>query len=513
MRVKHYLYFSVIVLSAVAIFTSYSQIRMIDGDEGFYTSAVKLVSEGKVLYRDFFYLQGPLLPYIYSLFSLLTGHTLMAMRTLSVICGVLTVILWIIFLWKEYCHSREVVIAAIIVLVLNPYLISWSVTVKTYALCNLLITCFFISLYLAIRSGKSFWCLCAGFSLGLCASARLLYAPLAVLIALWVIVRSIKTRQGFRSLSQMAMICTGIIISSLPAIILFLKYPDAFMFNNVGYHNLRSSHPGSLFRIVHAVIYFIDTIVYSPYMILQFLLVITGVYSIFRINKNTFLEKQNIVYIKLTLGIAIVYILSSMVPIPLYRQYFTAPLTPFLFPMLTAGLLTISKKSKKLVFAICFLAFVLSGLQLYRETKEHSQEKVWQLQSYNDVSDYIKENTEPNDVVLSFWPGYVYESSRRYFPGLENHFALRISSKISDSEKEQYHIADKDKIFAAILDKTPESIIIGAWMKDFYINLNDEEIQYFKNILMANYRLAKKVGGVEIYHRRETNAFIPVINN
>jgi len=501
MKLIYFLYFSVIILSCIVILVGYGHIRTIDGDEGYYTTAARLVAEGNVPYRDFFYMQAPLLPYVYSLPTLLTGHSLMALRMLSVVCGVLTVILWAIFLWKEYSRTPSVAIVALIVLVLNPYLISWGVTVKTYALSNLLITCFFISLYFAIRSGKSIWYLCAGLSLGFCVSIRLLYAPIIGLVVLWIIIESIKTRHDFSKYSHVAMLFAGIILSLLPAIIIYLICPKAFVFNNIGYHNLRSSRPSNLYNVIFAVYFLMDTVVYSPYLLLQCSLAFTGAYTIFKANKDIFIAKQNITYVKLILGITIVFILSSMIPVPLYKQYFTAPHAPFLLPIVAVGLLTISKKSSRFMFVICLFAVLLSMLQVFREVREHSQKKVWYLSSYHEVSKYVEQNTTANDIVLSFWPGYVYESSRQYFPGLENHFALRVSSKISALERDSYHIPCKDKIFAAILDKSPKIVITGAWMKDFYRNLKDSEKKHFQEILEANYNLAKKVGGVKIYRR------------
>ncbi len=42
-------------------FLQISSSRLVAGDEGFYTLATKLVSQGRVPYKDFFYPQMPLL--------------------------------------------------------------------------------------------------------------------------------------------------------------------------------------------------------------------------------------------------------------------------------------------------------------------------------------------------------------------------------------------------------------------------------------------------------------------
>src|SRR5579872_3619535 len=58
----------------------YAAHRPIDGDEGFYTTAARLVWEGKTPYKDFFYQQAPLLPYLYSWVWAIHPHSLVAMR-------------------------------------------------------------------------------------------------------------------------------------------------------------------------------------------------------------------------------------------------------------------------------------------------------------------------------------------------------------------------------------------------------------------------------------------------
>ena len=62
------------VFAALAVFAaavlSFAAVWMggLNQDEGWYLYAANLVAEGKMLYRDFFYTQGPLMPIVYSAF-------------------------------------------------------------------------------------------------------------------------------------------------------------------------------------------------------------------------------------------------------------------------------------------------------------------------------------------------------------------------------------------------------------------------------------------------------------
>ena len=72
----------------------YAGVRLIDGDEGFYATAARLVWQGKTPYRDFFFQQAPLLPYLYSWIWAIYPDSLLAMRLLSAACGGIAVFLW-----------------------------------------------------------------------------------------------------------------------------------------------------------------------------------------------------------------------------------------------------------------------------------------------------------------------------------------------------------------------------------------------------------------------------------
>ena len=74
-----------VVLIQFGIFLTIARYRLIDGDEGFYLMASRLVFEHQLPYRDFFFTQMPLLPYVYGLWMQIAGTTWITGRVLSAI--------------------------------------------------------------------------------------------------------------------------------------------------------------------------------------------------------------------------------------------------------------------------------------------------------------------------------------------------------------------------------------------------------------------------------------------
>ena len=77
------LLFIPIFLLQTGFFLFVSQHRFIDGDEGFYLLASRLVMQHKAPYLDFFYTQAPLLPYVYAAWFRLTGISWFAARVFA----------------------------------------------------------------------------------------------------------------------------------------------------------------------------------------------------------------------------------------------------------------------------------------------------------------------------------------------------------------------------------------------------------------------------------------------
>jgi len=273
----------------------YATVRPIDGDEGFYTAA-RLVSEGKTPYRDFFYQQAPLLPYLYSWIWAVHPRSLVAMRLLSAACGGIAVFLWGICLVSVKRLPTKVAVAAFAAVLLNPYWVSWNGVVKTFAVANLLMTIATIFLYAALRSDRLKWYFAGGLALGTCVSVRSLYGLLIPSVLLWTLFREWRTSKPPypRTLTLLA----GEICGLLPMIVSFLHDPRAFIFNNIRYHSLDAGYMWLNGRIIEGYqsvghtlsVYFATVIVrllgFHPHFTIELGLAVVGGVSLLKLRKN-----------------------------------------------------------------------------------------------------------------------------------------------------------------------------------------------------------------------------------
>lgn len=111
-------------------------------DEGWYLYAAQLVGEGKMLYRDFFYTQGPAMPIIYAPFAWVwRGAGLLGARLLT--CGLgLLAILFAASLARLLVPEGKRALAGVMTFLLlgcNLYHIYYSSIPKTYALASLFV--------------------------------------------------------------------------------------------------------------------------------------------------------------------------------------------------------------------------------------------------------------------------------------------------------------------------------------------------------------------------------------
>jgi hypothetical protein len=198
----------------------------------------------------------------------------------------------------------------------------------------------------------------------------------------------------------------------------------------------------------------------------------------------------------------VVYLVTVLLPFPPYDQYFVSPLVPLLIPFVAEGLRITSQVGRKRIIALALAAPLLFTVEIGRETAQNSGHPVWQLSCYREVTRVIEANSRPDEVVMSFWPGFVFESGRLYFPNLENHFVYRIMNKISPDERAHYHVISKDQVMRAITGREINVLVVPQWIIEYYHDLSPREIEEFHKAVDANYSLISEIRGIAIYRRR-----------
>lgn len=215
-------------------------------DEGWYLYAAKQITEGRLLYRDFMFTQGPALPYIYGIFfPLIEKFGVEGGRLLTALFGLAATgcAAWLAARSVSK-HWKAVALCAFILTGVNVYQSYFTVIVKTYSLCAFFLTAGFVALsYTNSRRGATaaFW---GGFLLALAACTRLsagIVLPAAGLWLLW-------NRKKVFPLSWIAFGLGGGFILLVGLGIFFLLTPENTQFALFGYHAGRA--PGSLMQLV-----------------------------------------------------------------------------------------------------------------------------------------------------------------------------------------------------------------------------------------------------------------------
>ena len=178
-----------VLLSAANLF-----LGPLNQDEGWYLYAAKQVASGEILYRDFMFTQGPVLPVVYGvLFPIIGKLGVAGGRLITALFGLGSVGLaaWLAARSAKR-FSRTAALCALILAGVNVYQSYFTTIVKTYSLCAFFLTAGFVALSFA--NGKrgasgAFW---GGFLLALAACTRLSAGIALPIAGLWLIVNRKK---------------------------------------------------------------------------------------------------------------------------------------------------------------------------------------------------------------------------------------------------------------------------------------------------------------------------------
>jgi hypothetical protein len=414
---------------------------VVDNDEGYYGLAAKLTTQGEVPYRDFFYPQAPLLPYVYGAWMQVFGVSLEATRALSVIFALaLGALICQHAAWRF--GTIWVGAVAVAAFASTRLVSTWYSTTKTYALSTLLLFGAFMLLDRDAKERTPERWLAAGALLGLAIDVRVIFAATVPVFAflLW------RDRAAERSPAGHWV--AGLALGLVPSLILLIVAPSQFVFGNIGFHSVRSES-GLVGNLDQKFDIISDTLG-QPEFVALLLLSAIAIAVLLASRRPPPLA----FWLAAALGFA------SLLPTPTYAQYActTIPFLIFtaleLVPPIRAQLARPgSARYRNWALAgvgLLTLAFVIEGAR--------GIERAHNLNSFRSVVDeqanVIDRVTEPGERVLAFRPVYIFLSHADQVPGFENDEAP-VAAEIGDMSEAN---AERLKL---ITDERLEALIRG----------------------------------------------------
>ena len=284
-----YILLLIICLGILILFLSSSFFAELNQDEGWYLYATRLVSQGQKPFVDFAYTQGPVMCYVYSMFTPLINHGgIFAGRILTAFFGIFATILSAYFTTR--CVKTENKFNAFIITLalcgLNLFYISFCTIVKTYALCACFIMAGLICLTY-LKNDKKNWLflLLSGIFLGLATSVRISAGIALPIIFFGLFSNELKLKkQLLPSLIQPMFFTIGAgITGAIVFLPLYIKSPEAFKFFVFEYHAARAVP--ELFTLLAYKVGFLSRF-FAGTLVVSILIVTAIIIKIFKLKKS-----------------------------------------------------------------------------------------------------------------------------------------------------------------------------------------------------------------------------------
>ena len=475
-------------------FITVSRVRLIDGDEGFYLLAAKLVFQGKVLYSDFLYTQMPLLPFAYGSWMRIAGDTWNSARLLSAIFATVLgcLLYWhvtrITGSWLAGC------LAALLFVSSTPAVV-WFTVVKTFSLSALLL----FGAYVAVWGGSGKWALAvSGLLFALSVDCRLYLVGLAPVFLLSIYCR----RTAFPNpLTPYAWFFGGLGLGLSPNLYWIVRDYGNFYFDNLGYHVGRSSAGlvGAYFQKREMLLQVTGLLPSREWFGLPFgfLLLMNGM---------SFLFHRRLPGPRAwpSMYIALAIILLSTLPTPTYQQYYCLAV-PFLIVGAVSFAWELSRSRVRILALLVVLTMNLilisSDLRRYTSTGEgvvgiwDPENAIdWRLPSVRRISRELDRQVAPGEPVLSFWPGYMVESQAASVPGMESHVGLSIAGKLTAQQQTQYRVLSETGVEAALRRHKPCVAVLGN-----QYSMAVDGLPFERMLRLYGYRISYSLGHASIY--------------
>lgn len=480
-------------------------LRFVDGDEGFYIYAVRLIREGRMPYRDFFYTQAPLLPY-----ALAIGNpSWLSQRLLSFFAAALIGLLLIWRVANSSLNARQTAVAATL-FGASCLVFTWFTVVKTYSLATLLLFAACLVGEPHGRQASTFRLAAAGVLLGLAAGVRSIF----IVALLGFMVHAFLAPKGRRA-SGAAWILLGTSIGLAPTAYFAWAAPSNFLFGNFDYHMIRPAaadlDPLGQKLGAAARLFGFGFADFSSGFQFSALFAV-NVWALVCAHRS---RRQP----SLSLAVAPFLFAAHWLPTPSYPQYFCV-LVPFMILNAVTflggkevfnigGKDAVPNRLRRAAYAALAVYAILAPIDLYRclhggrgmpPLGDASDAQYWRIGSIESVGRKIDALLPGDAPVLVFWPGYLVGSRHPPLHGMENQFGLEIASQLSPEDLQARQIVSREDVEAAIRARTVPLAVLGNWVGDWRSSMKEPMAQLLRE---SGYKQVFYGWGAGFYMRTE----------
>ncbi len=484
--------------------------RFIDGDEGAYLLASRLVLGHKTPYLDFFWNQAPLLPYVYAAWMSGAGISWSAGRLL---CVLLTSLLGLL-LYLHICEQTKSSLAglvAVAIFVSSTMVFAWFPVVKTHCLAGLLLFGAYLATCRVPTSNSRWYSAASGLLLGLSVETRSYLLLVVPLFLYWMLTNVAKPARLRQSIALMG----GFALGTAPSLYLFLSSPDVFLFDNLRYHGLRST-AGLIGWWQEKLVVFAQLFLgsregnglqWSILFLISFGLVLS-------VSKRPYPPK-------FAFQVAVLLLVIGLLPTPSYAQYFCLCM-PFLIVSVVCGTSELvshfdGRRDRLLagIACVCVLAvYVGSAVGDFRRylvtgegvpgVQPALDRGDWRLERVVEVSRAVGDLAQPGETVASFWPGDIFQTTAAPLSGLENPFAMPVSDKLTAEQRARYRIITPNEVESGFAAQRPRVVvlrnqIISAVTADELRRMQTLDATFRRSLVAGGYTAARTIGGISIY--------------
>jgi dolichyl-phosphate-mannose-protein mannosyltransferase len=454
--IAYYLTVGINTLLMFFLFFRLAQTRNVDGDEGLYLEAARLVAQGKKLYLDFFFQQMPITPYLYAAWMKVFGFTIFSARYLSATLTALTGMVMLLYVARKTRSLLLISICAVIFYA-SGMVIAWASVVKTHPL-NMFCIIASCVLLLEWRQKQSTWkVLLAALAIGIGVNGRLTLGPFLILYLLFIF----TTSEGHRW--RDSILFTFIVaLTSIPTFYYFFSDPQLFIKYNFTYHT--SVYPGIVdsTRRLHTA----ETLLQQTQLLLLLIAAQWGVLIYLKKSWKTFLASDE----AFILGLLVVFVAIHMSSAEPYTQYFVAAV-----PLLLLLILPLFQKilSYPRIVAIPVLIMFLSFYVIQATPSRNfeissmlSDRPEWSLKNIQKTVRKIKEVMKPGEVCLTWWPGFAFMAGCQSVPGMENHMRNYAVQRLTPFGLKGYKMMSDEELLEAIQTRKYRLIVDSLYHID-----------------------------------------------